>query len=164
VQSLGVAAWLDDRPDEVVAIADAIDDRVDPFLTADAGFAHTVAFLGALAAIAGDDRELATTVVQQHAVGALAGRIGHAESDALVLLAELARREGDVERARELIRGVTVPRGQASTLAATRLAWRLGVGTEFEREYRANYQDLTWVFDLPKRTLLDELTRRGWAR
>jgi hypothetical protein len=89
--------------------------------------------------------------------------VGHAEGDALILLAELARREGDDDRARELLIGVGAARGQASALTASRLAAMLGVTTEIEAAFREHFSDPAWLLDRPKRVLLDEIDRRGWT-
>jgi predicted ATPase len=163
VQVLGVEAWLQDRPDDIAAIADIVDERVDVLASSDFSFNHTVAFTPALAAVAGSDREAARMTARQHALDAFAGRVGHAEGDALILLAELARREGDDDRARELLIGVGAARGQASALTASRLAAMLGVTTEIEAAFREHFSDPAWLLDRPKRVLLDEIDRRGWT-
>jgi predicted ATPase len=163
VQVLGVAAWLDDRPDDIVAIADAVDDRIDALAAADSGFRHTVAFVRALASVAGSDRDAALTSARQHAADSLAGP-NHAESDALILLAELARREGDVDRARELLLGIGNGRGQASALMASRLAAMLGVKEQLDAAFGNHAAEPAWLFDRPRRALVDELGRRGWQR
>jgi predicted ATPase/class 3 adenylate cyclase len=163
VQVLGVDAWLHDRPDDIAAIADIVDARVDVLASSDFSFNYTVAFTRALAAVAGSDRDAALMTARRHALDSFAGRVGHAEGDALVLLAELARREGDDDRARELLVGVGAARGQASALAASRLASMLGVRTEIEAAFRQHLFDQAWLLDRPKRVLLDEVERRGWT-
>ena len=101
--------------------------------------------------------------VRRHAVDAASGRLPMLDSDALVLLAELARCEGDLERARELMLQTGTGRTSFSILAGHQVAERLGVRDQVRQAFSENLFDPDWLVERPRRALRAELVRRGWS-
>ena len=121
------------------------------------------AFLTPLAELADGAGARADAAVRAHALDAVSGRMAHVESDALILLAELTRLDGDAERARDLLRSTSSGRSPGSILAGHQVAERLGIHAEIEAAHIANSADPTWLLDRPRRALLAEIERRAWS-
>lgn len=159
---VGVAAWSNGRPAELVAVADDLEaahmatGRLDPYYQSIVGFAR------ALVSLATDDLVVAQAAVRDQALDAVSGRVELVDGDALGLLAELARREGDDDRARELIMHTGPGRSPATVGFLRFVANRLGVDGELHAAYCSNLLDHEWMVRRPRTALRRELERRAW--
>ncbi len=158
----GIASWAKSEPTELTAIVDRIESVFGSSELADRLYANPLRFSRALA-LTSDDLEAARVAVRQFSVDAASGRNAQVAGDAVALLAELARCEGDIERARELIMDTGPGRTPASVGAIRHIATILGVDGELHASFCSNMSDPDWMIDRPKRTLARELERRGWA-
>ena len=119
-----------------------------------------VDFASALVALA-EEGPTGSEAVRRYALDAVS-RVNMLDTDALVLLAELARSEGDVDRAIDLIRSTGAGRTPMSILVGQQTAQRLGVIDEFQADFLEHMKDAAWATERPKRALRAELQRRGW--
>lgn len=119
-------------------------------------------FLTAIAELSDGPGVRAQDAVRAVGSNATSGRWGHISSDALILLAELTRLEGDADHARDLLRATSSGRSPASILAGHQIAERLGIHDEIEAAYVANASNQAWMLDRPRRALLTEMDRRSW--
>ncbi len=122
----------------------------------------TVAFWSALAELGLGSVETASSAIADFARTAATGRMALEANDAVALVAILCLAEGDTERARELVFATGSPRSPYSTGVAQEVARRLGEADALEQTYRDHIGDPDWLVELPKRTLAEEITRRGW--
>ncbi len=158
-----VAAWTNDEPGPLVALADELETahrstgRLDPYYQSVVGFAR------ALVALKSDELDVAEAVVRDQACDAASGRVTLVDGDALGLLAELARRSGDVDRARELIMKTGPGRSPATVGFMRWVAGQLGLGGQLQEAYCRNMFDLAWMVDRPRTALRRELERRSWC-
>ena len=160
---VGVAAWTRGTPGELAEVAREIEALHQPTGRMDPYFEYVVGFARALAAISPDDLDFARAEVRHVALDAASGRVALVDGDALGLLAELARVEGETDVARDLIMH-TGPGRSPGTVAALRcIARSLGVEDELEAVYRDNLLDHDWMIARPKAALHRELDRRGWS-
>ena len=158
----GIAAWAQGQPEELTAVAREIEARHEPARRMDPYFGYVVRWAGALATISADDLSAARAAVRDTAECA-SGRVALVAGDALVLLAELARVEGDTDLARDLIMQTGPGRSPASIAALRFIARRLDVDEEVEAAYRANLLDDDWMIERPNAALRREIDRRGSA-
>jgi hypothetical protein len=119
-----------------------------------------VDFASALVALA-EEGPTGSEAVRRYALDAVS-RVNMLDTDALVLLAELARSEGDVDRAIDLIRSTGAGRTPMSILVGQQTAQRLGVIEETSADLLKHMKDAAWATERPKRALRAELQRRGW--
>lgn len=161
-QVLVVAAWAAGDASRAAELTSLVDRRLGAVAAIDAGIAMMLRFGRVLSLLAAGAGERAVAELRALAVDATTGRFALSESDALVLLAQLAREEGDDDRAHALLRSTSAPRSPASTAALRVLAGRLGVAAEIEAEYAAHLVDQRWMLDRPRRALAAEVARRGW--
>ena len=152
----GVPQWVEGDTGplaEVVELLAAIEPRRHRTL-------GLVDFASALVAVA-DDGPPGTEAVRRFALDALS-RVNMMDTDALVLLAELSCREGDIDRATELIRSTGAGRTPMSILVGQQIAQRLGVIDEIKADYLEHQKNAAWMIGRPKRALQAELRRRDW--
>jgi hypothetical protein len=154
----GITAWCNGDPSR---LADAIE-IVKAAETNDLAGSQTLEFASALVAVSKDEVS-GSHAIRRYALDVASGPEIMSHSDALILLAELAERQGDPERAVALLRSTGHGRGPLSTLVGHQLAERLGVYEEIEHTYAANATDQEWMVERPKQALRAELRRRGWS-
>jgi predicted ATPase len=155
----GVMPWFEGEPAELsrtVAMLASVEmtDRRDYRL---------VDFASALVALSGND-SASVEAVRHYAAGVASGRMNLIETDALILLAELALREGDADIAVDLMRSTGAGRSPLSNLVGHQVAERLGVHDEIEQSYAKHLTDSHWLIERPKQALRAELLRRDWLR
>ncbi len=159
----GVAGWAAGEPAELGAIIDRIEAAHGSSAAMDPFYAHVLGFGRALMALASGDLESARAAVRRESLDAASGRVTLIDGDALALLAEHARLEGDTDHARELIMDTGPGRSPPTIGAIRHIAKTLDVDEELHAAYCANMLDQEWMVDRPKRTLTRELDRRGWV-
>lgn len=160
---VGVARWAEGDAAGSKSVVNQIENDIGSPDNLDPQTANTLRFSHALPALASDDLDSARAAVKVVAVDAASGRHALVEGDAVALLAELARLEGDTELARELIMHTGTGRSPASIAVTRHIATTLGVDDELHAMYCSNMMNAEWALDRPKRTLDRELQRRGWA-
>jgi hypothetical protein len=160
---VGIAAWAEGRPEELAAVAQRLEDAHKPTGRTDPYFQSVTGFARALVSLSTDELDVARAAVRRGALDALSGRVALVDGDALGLLAELARREGDSDLARELIMNTGPGRSPAAIGALRFIAQQLGVDDELQEAYRENLLDMEWMTERPRAALRRELERRGWA-
>lgn len=119
-----------------------------------------VDFASALVALS-EEGPTGAEAVRRYALDAVS-RVNMLDTDALVLLAELAWREGDIDRAIDLIRSTGAGRTPMSILVGQQIAKRLGVIEEIQADFLEHLKDAAWATERPKRALRAELQRRDW--
>ena len=118
-----------------------------------------------LAHLALDDIDAARGLIARHARRASTDRLSREACDSVLLLAALARAEGDDASARRLLDGTGVPRQPATLAYSRRLAKLLGVEdprTRFSNQIDPTHPDGVLGAKLAMKTLRAELARRGW--
>jgi len=160
---VGVAAWTRGTPGELAEVAREIEALHRPTGRMDPYFEYVVGFARALSTISPDDLDSARAEVRRAALDAASGRVALVDGDALGLLAELARVEGETDVARDVIMHTGPGRSPATVAALRSIAASLGVEDELEAAYRDNLLDRDWMIDRPRAALRRELDRRGWS-
>lgn len=158
----GVAHWADGDARVLEAEVAELSRALAGLLRFDPAYVAYLSFTSALVRLAADDTEAGADAVRRHAVDAASGRLPMLDTDALVLLAELARAEGDDDRARHLMLHTGSGRTSFSVLAGHQVAERLGVHDEVRQAFADNLFDPEWLVERPRRALEAELGRRGW--
>jgi hypothetical protein len=121
--------------------------------------------MAALAHLALGELDTARALIERHARRAITGRLSREANDSVLLLAALARAEGDDGMARQLLAGAGVGRQPATVRYGTHLAELLGIEDPLTTwSGRDDPDDPDGVFGakLAIRTLRAELVRRGW--
>jgi predicted ATPase len=162
-----VLAWIDgDIGMAKTALAQA-DEPFEAALSRDAGarlhagYVRCLVSLGPLQPRAGQPP--VAPEVRDYLTESTSGRVAYAESDALVVLALIALRERDPDRAAELLSGAPFPRSQGSGLLSLHLAELLGIRESLQRRDDVpSFRDHDWWVERPRRVLRAELQRRGW--
>ncbi|WCO67280.1 adenylate/guanylate cyclase domain-containing protein [Iamia majanohamensis] len=159
----GVALWAQGDPTVLEHEFAELSALMANLVRHDPAYLAYTNFVLALVRLAADDTAAGGEAVRRHAVDAASGRLPMLDSDALILLAELARCEGDLDRARELILSTGTGRTSFSILAGHQVAERLGVRDQGRQDFSENLFDPDWLVERPRRALRAELLRRGWS-
>ena len=120
----------------------------------------------ALAHLALGNMEKAHTLIRVHATRGVSGRLHGEAADTLLLLAELARVEGDHSLARRLLANVGLAPGHSTMRVAHELAIELDIADEctalLERDVAPD-ADRTKIASRTIATTRSELVRRCWT-
>lgn len=119
----------------------------------------------ALAHLALGELDEARTAIRVHAARGVSGRLHGEAADSLLLLAELARAEGDDALARRLLADVGLARGHSTIRLAHELATELGIADECTALLRRDVAPDADRKVIASRTITatrSELGRRGW--
>jgi predicted ATPase len=162
-----VLAWIDGDVGKAETALAAADEPFTAALASDAGarlhagFVRCLVSLGPLRLRA--EHPPVAHEVRDYLIESASGRLAHADSDALVVLALLALREGDSDRAAQLLDSASAPRSQGSALLSLHLAELLDIRERFQRrDLDRRARDHDWWVERPRRALRTELQRRGW--
>ena len=156
--TIAVCEVLLGRPESALTTVSKLDAYEFPFL--DGTEVRALAFLAL------DEVNLATEDIRRHAKRAATGRFSRESNDAMVLLAALAHRDGDVDAARQFMLCAGVGRSPAMGGFARHLATQLGIAAEYAADNQAVMQAgnphgaLGATRSL--HALRAELARRGW--
>ena len=161
--TLAVVDWIEGDADPLAGELAELSQTLSNLVAHDSAYLGYAHFVLALVHLSADVTAPGTDAVRRHALDAASGRLPMLDSDALVLLAELARLEGDLEVARGLVRSTGAGRTSFSILVAHQVAERLGVLDEVRQAFAENLFDPDWLMERPRRALLAELDRRGWS-